>query len=291
MKPFDRVIAVDWSARSTPSPKAPTKDAIFICDTGAGGHPTYHRTRHAAMNVVAAALDDALTRNERTVIGFDFGFGYPAGFAKALTGRADPFAVWDWLAERIEDGPDNANNRFEVAAEINRRFPGIGPFWGCPQHLNLSDLPAKGSLRYGHGMRERRAVEDVVRSAQPMWKLYTTGSVGSQSLLGLPHLACLRRRFQRLVRVWPFEEDALYAPVTLTEIYPSSVPIQSAAAMTAKYPGHPYDILDARQVRAVCEAAHDFLQKIGPAGEGISPTAREEGWIAGVPFPGLAAAS
>ena len=37
------------------------------------------------------------------LIGFDFPFGYPRGFARALTGRADPFAVWTYLAGQIED--------------------------------------------------------------------------------------------------------------------------------------------------------------------------------------------
>ena len=41
--------------------------------------------------------------------------------------------MWDLLAQLVDDRDDNANNRFEVAAELNRRVgPGPGPFWGCP---------------------------------------------------------------------------------------------------------------------------------------------------------------
>ena len=136
---FDRIIAVDWSARSAPSPARPVKDAIYICNrsrnTGRqdhiAGHPTYHRTRDAAMTVVQTALDAALVTGERVFLGFDFGFGYPAGFAERLTGRAEALAVWDWLNGQIVDAPDNANNRFSVAAGINALFDGLGPFWGC----------------------------------------------------------------------------------------------------------------------------------------------------------------
>ena len=71
------------------------------------------------MAAVNAALEDAMTRDQRVILGFDFGFGYPKGLAEALTGSPDALALWDWLAERIEDGADNANNRFDVAENID----------------------------------------------------------------------------------------------------------------------------------------------------------------------------
>lgn len=276
---FDRIIAVDWSARASPSPLKPSKDAIFICDTGGRKHPEYYRTRAAAMAAVGQALDDALVRGQRVLVGFDFAFGYPAGFAAALTGRADPLGVWDWFSGRIEDAADNANNRFEVAAEVNDMFPGIGPFWGCPAGVSLPGLPAKGTLRQGHGMAERRAVEGVVRSAHSVWKLYTTGAVGSQTLLGVPHLARLRRQFGQHLRVWPFEERD--APITVAEIYPSMMRFNYLIPLAKRWPEEAYDILDAQQVRWVCDGFAAIAADLWARAMLVQPGAREEGWILG----------
>ncbi len=289
---FDRVIAVDWSARSTPSPRKPVRDAIYICIQGPGrvAHPTYHRTRFAAMQVVYAALDRALRAGERVFLGFDFGIGYPAGFSQTLTGQPDALAVWDWLEAQITDNPDNANNRFEIAAAINARFDGVGPFWGCPPGRDSPELPAKGSLRHGHGLPDRRAVEQVVRTAQSSFKLFTTGSVGSQSLLGLPYLARLRRRYGAALLVWPLQSGwgVPDAPVVLAEIYPSLFRPSHLIPLTDRYPNELYHIPDAVQVRTVCDIVGGVPDKLlGQAFEcpvGLTDpdrVAREEGWIFG----------
>ena len=291
------MIAVDWSARSTPSPAKPGKDAIYICnrtqhqDDQTQGHPTYHRTRAEAMTVVQTALDAALVTGERVFLGFDFGFGYPPGFAKHLTGRAQALAVWDWLDGQISDGPDNANNRFAVAAGINAQFDGIGPFWGCPTGLDLPGLPAKGSLRHGHGLSDRRAVEQVVKSAQSGFKLFTTGSVGSQSLLGLPHLARLRRRYGAAMTVWPQQSGwgVPKAQIVLAEIYPSLMKISRPIPLQASHRSDLYHIPDAVQVRDVCDAV-EMLSRAKWLSKAFNPIpdlpdadriAVEEGWIFG----------
>ena len=86
---FDTVIAVDWSARSSLSPRRPVADAIFICCKHRAEppeHPLYFRGRASALAYLYDLLERALSRAARVLIGFDFGFGYPRGFAKALTG-------------------------------------------------------------------------------------------------------------------------------------------------------------------------------------------------------------
>jgi hypothetical protein len=264
---FDRVVIVDWSARSSPSPVRPSADAIWVGEAGAG--EAYHRTRAAAGADVAERIA-ALPAGQRMLVGFDFPFAYPSGFAASL-GCAGPLAVWDWLVARITDGPDNANNRFETAAAINRMFPGVGPFWGRPVGIRLPDLPHRGSLRQGHGLPERRAVEAQVPRAQPVWKLYTTGSVGSQALLGLPVLARLRRLPG--VTVWPFEPPGR---VVLAEVWPSLL-----AARVAAEQGD--GIKDRVQVRVLArELARLAGQgRLAPLFE-VPEVAREEGWILGV---------
>jgi molybdopterin molybdotransferase len=273
MSAFDIVVMVDWSARSTPSPQKPTKDAIFIAVAEGGAvEVSYCRTRAQAMADIGALCERALVAGKRVLAGFDFPFGYPEGFAEAVTGRADVFAFWAWLAARIEDADDNGNNRFDVAEALNRMFPGVGPFWGCPAGRTTADLPMRGTLRHGHGWPERRRVEQATASAQPVWKLFTTGSVGSQALLGIPHLHTLRARFGEAVAVRPFEQHA--APILLAEVYPSLL----AAEVRARQ--RPGEILDAAQVRVLAEAfaglPADQLEGMLREGD------REEGWILGL---------
>ncbi|NNF72840.1 MAG: molybdopterin molybdenumtransferase MoeA [Rhodobacteraceae bacterium] len=278
MTPFNKVIIVDWSARSAPSPKRPSADAIWIAVHENGtDETTYLRTRHEAAAFLAAAFETAVARGQRVLAGFDFPFGYPAGFAQALTGRSDPFAIWDWLSENIEDAPSNANNRFEVAAKINAQFPGTGPFWGRPADRILTGLPDKGRARTGYDQPERRAIEECVPSAQPVWKLYTTGSVGSQALLGLPVLANLRRQFARDICVWPF--DTPDRAIVMAEVYPSLLSDTVNAICAAE----PEAIKDEVQVRVLARA----LSRLSPtdlatAFDAAPDVAKEEGWILGV---------
>jgi len=123
-----------------------------------------------------------------------------------------------------------------------------------------------------------------------MWQLYGAGSVGSQSLLGIPRLAALRDdpALHAVSRVWPFETAGVSPPVPPSgtpfllhaEIYPSLVPPSPFEA-----------IKDAAQVRALAEhfahlddegdlgAAFD-LSTLSP--ESIQAVVNEEGWILGV---------
>ena len=286
---YDRIIAVDWSARSKPSPKSPTKDAIFMCE--AGGHPTYHRTRADAMQAIDKMLEDALANDQCVLLGCDFNFGYPAGFAQALTGASDGLAVWEWLEAHIEDEANNANNRFDVAKKMNRMFAGSGPFWGCPSAVADSDLPAKGSLRHGHGMTERRTIETVIPRAQSTWKLFTTGSVGSQSLLGLPYLWRLKQKYGDDLNVWPLETGFAQpdAKITLVEIYPSIASMKWFIPLETRYPNRHYSILDAEQVKSVCEG-YKLADEVGVLERAFTVKSSEtnanmisqEGWILGV---------
>lgn len=258
------VAIVDWSAASALSPARPSPDAIWVGIRDATGE----RVEYLRSRTAAEALLRDLVKTGNWLIGFDFPFAYPSGFAQRLTGRAEAPAVWEWLETRIEDAPDNRNNRFQVAAAVNRQFGG-GPFWGRPASLALPDLPARKLVDYtALGLPERRAVEGLVPSAQAVWKLYTTGSVGSQALMGLPVIA----RLARLpgVAVWPFQPPAR---VTLAEVYPSLLAPEVAAEGGIK---------DAAQVRLLARAlwhlaAHD---RLAPLLE-VPEIAREEGWILG----------
>ncbi len=270
MSLFDTYVMVDWSGGKDAGP-TPRKDAIWACI--AGQAPIYLRNRQVAEDWLAALIDREVAAGRRLCAGFDFAFGYPSGFARALTGSDDPLALWDWFEARVTDNPEGSN-RCELAGEINAQFPGIGPFWGNPfPNREIVDLPRKGLDRTCVSFAEKRVVEQQAKGSFACWQLSGAGAVGSQVITGLPVLARLRRRAK--TAVWPFEE--LSAPVAFVEIWPSLI---APAIDRAQLEG---EIKDAAQVRVMAEVmarldAEGRLENIladGRAEQG-------EGWIFGV---------
>ena len=258
---FHTHVIVDWSARSTPSPARPTKDAIWwaAAKDGVVDEPAYARTRHDAVERMADLIATELDADRHVLIGFDFPFGYPAGVARHLTGEASALALWTWLAARIEDTKDNANNRFAVAAEINRTYPGVGPFWGNTTQKKgkewpYPDIPGKSRLRTCRESHppERRIADSHAKGAKTVWQLAYAGSVGSQVLLGLPPLKRLVEHplMEGRLAVWPFDTGlrAPEAQAVIAEIYPSLLRNEVRERMNEG------EIPDAAQVRVNAEA-------------------------------------
>ena len=227
---FDRFVIVDWSAANQPKTG---RDSIWICAVdrdGAERSVKNPRTRHEAKTLLRELLSDAVARSERVLLGFDFPFGYPAGFAGRLAlGGAQPWrAVWDEIAASLKDEENNRSNRFDVAAEFNRRVSQRAfPFWGCPVRF---DHPFLGPKHHnGHdadGLAEKRLIDRWMVGAQPCWKLAYTGSVGSQSLTGIPVVRALRddARWANDARIWPFETGLApprEAQIVFAEVWPS----------------------------------------------------------------------
>lgn len=270
MSDFDTVVVVDWSARSMPSPARETADAIWIGVAGQTGIAChYHRTRAAATEALAALFETERRAGRRVLAGFDFPLAYPRGFARAVTGSDDPLVLWEDLARRIEDAPDNANNRFEVAADLNAGFRGNGPFWGNARPQNVAGLP-RTKRDYCNPFPEKRGC-DTAPGAQPTWKLAGAGSVGSQALLGIPRLQALRVRFGDALSVRPFE--TAQTPIVLVELFPSLI------ADTVSALREPGEIKDRAQVRVLASALRALpagrLDALSRAGD------RQEGWILG----------
>ena len=285
----DLVIAVDWSAASSPRPKKPSPDAPWIAwgfrddPPARRPAPEYFRTR-AECEARLGELLSSHTRSENssTLVGFDFPLGYPLatdGTPVLPIGRA----LCAELAQRIEDDKANRNNRFEIAAALNTEIAARfnephGPFWGCPPNRSFKNdalLPTKRTM---HALPELRAVERHIRrtrrlAIQSPWKLFTTGSVGSQTLLGLPMIHRLLGELRGRARLWPFEPlpngRTTHDAVVFAEIWPSLHDVSTI--------DHP--IKDARQVVATRDAllvATDPLPTTRPS------VATQEGWIAGL---------
>lgn len=282
---FDRVIVVDWSAANLPTSATSRANSIWVgCHDAEGGQEWHHRTRRAAEAQIVTLIETARADELRLLVGFDFAMGYPAGFAARLTGRAEAPAVWAWLAGAIRDDAENRNNRFEVASRINTFFPqGPGPFWSYPLGQDWPDLPyRREGIDYSVlGLAEKRAAELAVRRAKSPWMLFNPGSVGSQSLLGLPMVHRLAQ--MPGTAVWPFAVPD--APVVLAEVYPSL--LAGAVAILANSEGI---TADQAQVRLVSQALYRLSRAEGlkPLFD-APPEAQEEGWILGASHVSLLA--
>src|SRR6266536_537587 len=114
---FDTFVIVDWSAANQPKTG---RDSIWICRLDPDGETFCNPpTRHAARGVLGGMLERASGRGERVVVGFDFPFGYPAGFAARLGLTGTPWrALWDEIALLLHNDENNRNDRFEIAAAL-----------------------------------------------------------------------------------------------------------------------------------------------------------------------------
>jgi precorrin-8X/cobalt-precorrin-8 methylmutase len=284
---FDRFVVVDWSANSTPKLG---RDSIWVAqlDAAGNGSVTNLPTRRQA----EAFLGDILATEPTltTLVGVDFSLGYPAGTATALAVEGTPWsAMWSLLCENIVDDDRNANNRFAVAGEFNRRLTGTAsPFWGCPpssarRHLTTTKPPGEAPLAPFRATEA--ALREQGRRPFSSWQLFGAGSVGSQSLLGIPVLERLRVRFGARVDVWPFT-TGLQSPaldegaIVLVEVWPSMRELGD----------HGDTVRDAAQVRATANwlADTDAADGLGALFTPSLPRAvervavAEEGWVLGV---------
>jgi hypothetical protein len=268
---FDTVLVVDWSAAA--KARRPSPDSIWI---GAARDDTVEARHFATRPDAEGWLSQQITRagdlGERLLIGFDFAFGFPAGAARALTGRDDPCAIWSWLAARILESRDGANNRFAVAVEANRRF-GRKVFWGADLDPDIT-LRRETGAAAALGLAAHRAVEGQAKGAKSVWQLTGAGAVGSQSLVGLPMI----HRLSQLpsVAVWPFDTPDR---IVMAEVYPSLLRARVEEEVARGW------MRDAAQVRLLSLA----LWRLGRTGRLANllaapthPAARQEGWILGV---------
>lgn len=290
---FDRIVVVDWSANNTPKVGA---DSIWVAHLDRGGTAiaVNHRTRHRAFEAVLALA----AVPGRVLLGFDFPLGHPAGFAARLGLAGEPWAAtWAMLADLITDDARNCNNRFEVAAEMNRRLGNL-QFWAAPPRLAGAHLTTTRPARGADDLPEFRTVErhlrDQGRYPFSVWHLLGAGSVGSQSLTGIPVVERLRHHpsIRDRVRIWPFE-TGLRLPtghdrIVVAEVWPSAIRFDHVQ--------HP--VKDARQVIALAQWLAEQPADVFAPPVANSPTVlaeaivheaivreaivREEGWILGV---------
>lgn len=282
---FDRYVVVDWSAAASPKRGA---DSIWLGSAGRTGDvelinpPTRRRAERELTSLVARLPDGP---GERLLIAIDVALGFPRGTAAwfGLPGDHPPWrAMWRHVAAELLDDHRNRNDRFRVAADLNARGRGPGPFWGCPTAAAGPHLrPTKPSVAV---LPELRCCEDALRShgRRPfsVWQLLGAGSVGGQTLTALPVLERLLGGGR--VDVWPFT-TGLVEPtvgpggVVVAEVWPSGFDLDVPVGV----------VKDAHQVAAVVGRLRDAdrADALGPWFGPEVPAARhgsvvvEEGWL------------
>lgn len=278
---FDRYIVVDWSARNSP---ATGPDSIWIADLDRRGVSTFSNpsTRRLAEQQLASAVETGT--GVRTLLAVDASLGYPAGTATwcGVEGESPWRAMWATLEREVDDDARNRNNRFDVAASLNRRG-GTPLFWGRPPALRLDALTVTKPPPH-HAVDEFRACDRLLRSqgyrpASP-WQLLGAGSVGSQTLTLVPILERIRRTYG--AEIWPFT-TGFAAPslepggTVIAEVWPSAFRI----------PMPVHWVRDAAQVHGVARrlATADRHGRLAawfaPTVDDPETAAEEEGWILG----------
>jgi hypothetical protein len=296
---FDAYIIADWTAAEG---KKLGDQSVWI---GVAKRDVRFRLYTETHNVATRAEGEALLgklisehrkRGDRVLVGFDFNFGYPVGTAARLKLDGAPWsAMWKFLAANVVDKADNTNNRYQVAAKMNRLMTDAAwPLWGAPakqaQRWLTTTKPPAGS---GADIPEFRATEAAVRKGrlQPksVWQMHGAGAVGGQTMTGIPVVRRLLESLGPSGAVWPFGtgwralDSADVEPLSalVVEVWPSMFDARPNAG----------EYKDQAQVRVTAEAlakmdeAGDLAKAFGPA-KGtdealIAQVEQEEGWILG----------
>lgn len=310
---FDAYVMVDWSGSDRR--RAGIQDCIWIAHgpaTATAPITVSPPSRTEAEQIIRAQLQPIVAaRKRRVLLCADFGYGYPAGFASLLptssSSELPPWRiVWHYLGRHVQDDlgtkpgqrPTNRSNRFEIASTINASVSSSafhGPFWCLFKAGGYACVPQKKPLQpfvCASGTIASLRITDRRAKSDTPFRLFGTGSVGSQVLTGIPRLESIRfdSQFTRCSAVWPFETG--WAPATglwldsdlrvlHAEIYPSV-----RAPLTDP-------IKDRGQVRAMWHWARDLDAKnllikefeippgITSGSQEDALIRREEGWILG----------
>lgn len=253
-------------------------------------------TRAEGEKLLVSLLADHRKRGDKVLLGFDFNLGFPTGTAERLKLTGTPWAaMWKFLASNVVDKADNTNNRYQVAAKINRLMTdNAWPMWGAPasqaQRWLTTTKPPAGSLA---DIPEYRATEIAARRGklQPksVWQMHGAGAVGGLTLVGIPAVRRLVEALGSAAAVWPFGTG--WRELTAEDVEPlSTLVVEVWPALFEATPA-PGEFREQVQVRTAAEAfarmddKGDLARAFAPPGGTdealIAQVETEEGWILG----------
>ncbi|MGA9658960.1 MAG: cobalamin biosynthesis protein CbiG [Asticcacaulis sp.] len=254
-------------------------------------------TRTEAISLLKTLMNDLHKRGDRIFLGLDFALGFPRGTAARLNlPQANWNGMWEFMGKNIVDKPDNTNNRFQVAAKMNRLMTDAAyPFWGCPKNAAqkwLSTLKPDSLGDFPELRLTEQATHALKKSAHSkgLWQMHGAGVVSGQSMLGIAAIRTLKAELGDKAKIWPFEtgfgaldEAALDGISTvIAEVYS---PLYEGAVETG-------EVKDATGVRLTATALAEADDKGQLAGLFAAPkalsesdsdvAATEEGWMLGI---------
>src|SRR5690606_35644373 len=206
-----------------------------------------------------------------------------------------------FLAANIVDKADNSNNRYQVAAKMNRLMTDEPwPFWGAPasqaQRWLTTTKPPEGA---GADIPEFRATELAARKMKlpphSVWQMHGAGAIGGLTLVGVPMLRRLLDKLGSSAALWPFGtgwrelggDDLTSINTLVFEVWPAlfKATRQVSADGVKEYKTQ-------SEVRAAADAIATMddegkLQKAfappaGTSSEDVAKVENEEGWILGI---------
>lgn len=254
-------------------------------------------TRAEAQALLRSILADLHKRGDRIFLGAAFPLGLPRGTSARLDLKGAPWqGMWDFLGKNVVDKADNSNNRFQVAAKINRLTTDEAyPFWGCPKNAAQKWLSTLKPDSFGDfpefRLTETAAAAKVKKAAAPksLWQMHGAGVAGGVAMLGIAALKSLLDSLGEKARVWPqqtgfgaLDAEAVADVTTVAaEVYPALFEGEA----------HAGEVKDASAVRLTAEALADLddkgqLAALFAAPKGldeaqVAAAAEEEGWILG----------
>lgn len=295
---FDAYVIVDWTAAEGRK----TGDQslwIGVMKRDARFRFAYEShnpaTRVEGEALLRTLLADLRKKGQRTLLGFDFGLGLPAGAAKRLGLKGEPWAaIWKFMASNVVDKPDNSNNRFAVAAKMNRLMTdGPRPFWGAParyaQTWMSTTKPEGGYGETPEFRRTEKAAKKKGGQPKAVWQMHGASVVGGQTLLGMAVAHRLVEEMGPSAATWPFGTG--WKALTAADVEPLSVLV--AEVHTPLFPAKPEpgEVKTAAAVRAVAQALSrlDEKDELGPlfappkgaSEKEIAVVTSEEGWMLG----------
>lgn len=253
-------------------------------------------TRAEGEAMLATILSDLSRRGDRALVGFDFPLGWPRGTAERLKLSGDAWpAMARFVAANVVDKADNTNNRYQVAAKINRLMTDEAfPMWGAP---------AKQAQRWLSTTKPTTAVADIpdlretdrrarAGKVQPksQWQMHGAGATGGVALIGQPMVRRLLERLGTAAAAWPFGTG--WRALTPADVEPlSALFVEVWPAMTASAP-EPGEFRDQAAVRQAAEHfarlddKGDLAALFAPPKDTdeatVTAVEQEEGWILGV---------
>ena len=295
---FDAYVIADWTAAEG---KKTGEQSLWI---GVVKRDVRFRLAYEAYNPATRAegekllktiLADLRKQGQRVLLGFDFALGLPEGVAKKLGLEGEPWAaVWKFMASNVVDKADNTNNRFAVAAKINRLMTDEArPFWGAParytQRWLASTKPAAPSRDIPEFRRTEKAANKKKAALKPIWQMHGAGVTGGQALLGMAVARRLADELGPSLAVWPFgtgwraldRADVEPLDVLVVEVLPALFPTKPEPGETKSAAGVRGAAETIARLDDKGELAALFAPPKGTSEADVAAVQREEGWMLG----------